>query len=392
MTKKEIHIAVSGAGGYGFYYLQEIMEHAADRQVRLKAVFDPRIRSLPVYPRLQTQQVACYDQYADFVQAMKDCDLAVVVSPIHDHARQTVDALMSGCHVLLDKPLAGSVEQAAQILEVEQKSPGRLMIGYQWSYSDAIRKLKEAMISGRFGPVKRAKTLVFWPRDYAYFNRNDWAGRLQTDDGMAINDSLANNAMAHFIHNLLFLAGQEADASARVISGTCELYRAYPIETYDTAVISWLTDQGIPMLFYGSHVTRNSRGPLFMMECERAAIYFGELSNDIVAVFHDGLTQNFGDPDASKQFKKLWVAVDACRGGTDKGVTARAAFGQTCLIDAIARHGEVISFPDNRITNLPGERRYVDGLGYKLLSAYQHGVFPSKLGFDLKGTIKKFTI
>ena len=66
-----------------------------------------------------------------------------------------------------------------------------------------------------FGRPRRFSTLCCWPRDLAYYRRNTWAGRLRDPDtGGWVLDSPANNAMAHFLHNLLYLAGERPDRSA----------------------------------------------------------------------------------------------------------------------------------------------------------------------------------
>ena len=146
------------------------------------------------------------------------------------------------------------------------------------------------------------------------------------------------------------------------------------------------------MLFFGSHVTRAARGPLFLLECEKASIYYGELSSDIIAVFDDGSAKHYGNPDDTPQFHKLWVAVDRCRGRETKGVTPEAAMQQTKLIQAVADHGVVKEFPANNLVLSNEDRRYVEGLGYMLLTSYQQGFMPSSSAFSIKGIKKEFTL
>lgn len=392
MSSKKTKIALTGAGGYGYYYLREMLDTPLKNNIDLVAVFDPNAEQLPISKELNDNNVSVFSDYNKFINRLTDCDLTVIVSPIHYHAQQAEDALKKGCNVLLDKPLAGNVRQAEGLLKTLESIDKWLMVGYQWSYSKAILKLKQDLLKGVFGKLNRAKTLVFWPRDYAYFNRNSWAGKIQLPDGTQVNDSLANNAMAHFIHNLLFLAGKDQWSCAQPVAGACELFRAYPIENYDTAVIKWTTRDQVEMLFYGSHVTRSARGPLFILECDQATIYYGELSNDIIAVFNDGTTRLYGSPDDTNQFEKLQFAVERCQDNQKVGVGAESAFQQTRLIDAVAQAGNIIDFPDHQIVETKAERRYVNGLGYMLLSSYHQGFMPSLSKFELKGTIQDFIL
>ncbi len=389
---KLIKIGISGAGGYGYWYIKEAIAKKTEWQIEIAAVYDPEIMNLPICSELKELSIPFFSKYSDFVEALDSIDLAVIVSPIHFHAIQTIDALKKGCNVLLDKPLAGNIAQAEQILKTAKDTEKWVMVGYQWSFSKAIRSLKEDLIAGKFGKVQRAKTLVFWPRGYDYYARNNWTGKQVNEDGLVINDSPINNAMAHFLHNLLFLTGDTMESSAVPLKGKAELYRAYPVETFDTVVIDLKTTSQIRIQAYLSHVTKNEKGPLFILECEKAVIYYGELSNEITVVQMDGLTKVYGDPEDTEQFHKLFVAVDTCRAEKEPICTAETAFQHTRLIDALSTLDKAVLFDENRIQDLAGERKYVDGLGYMLFSSYQQGVLPSKKGFAIKGKIQRFKL
>ena len=390
--ENKVRVAVSSAGGYGYYYLRSLLDEEIRTDFEIVSVFDPNIRSLPVFKELNDRHIPTFSDYDHFLKTLDNADLAVIVSPIHFHASQTVDALKRGCNVLLDKPLAGNCEQAEEISSELSDSNNWIMLGYQWTFSDSIQTLKKDLVNKRFGDILKAKTLVFWPRGYDYYERNNWAGIAKTVNGQVVNDSLLNNAMAHFLHNLLYLCGDEQDNAAEPISGTAELYRAYQIETFDTAILHLKTKQGPKIGFYGSHVTKNPKGPLFLIECADAAIYYGELSNEIVAVMNDGQTETYGDPESTDQFNKLWVAIDRCKGIDGYKCTFNAAIEQTKLVDALAKQADVVSFCEEHVKNIIGERRFVDGLGYMLLSSYQQWALPSEQKFTIKGTKQSITI
>ncbi len=387
-----IKIGVSGAGGYGYYYLKAMLEKNGQGNFELTAVFDPRITDLPILDELERSSTKYYADYDSFKQTFSRLDLVVIVSPIHFHASQCKDALNAGCNVLLDKPLSGSLQDALMIQDAERKSGKWVMVGYQWTFSAAIQRLKLDLISGKYGRIKKAKSLVLWPRSYEYYNRNDWAGKKNMATGLTVNDNPLNNAMAHFLHNLLYLCGENHTSSAIPIGGQAELFRAYNIETFDTGAILFNTAQEIQIGFYGSHVSKNPKGPLFILECQDAVIYYGELSNDIVAVRNDGPTVNYGDPDADDQFLKLWVAIGRCLGVDGPTCSTESALQHTKIIQALSDQVRVMDFSNDTITDLKDDRRYIDGLGYMLLSSYQQGVLPSKKNFRIKGMIQKFKI
>lgn len=374
-----IRLAFSSAGGYAHHYLKAFFNLPDETRAVIGAVYDPVIESLEIYPDLVGRRIPCYNKYSDFVDKLKDIDLAVIASPIHMHAPQAIDALANDCNVLLEKPLSVSLQQSRDIINARNASKRWLMTGYQWCFSSAIRGLKMDILNGVLGQVHRAKTLVLWPREYNYYSRNHWAGKAVSDTGEVINDNPVNNAMAHFLHNLLYLTGSEIETSSHPVSGKAELYRAYDIQSFDTAVLELMTDQDVRIRFYGSHVSRTEKGPLFILECEKAVVYYGELSKDIVAVFNDGKIKNYGNPDDTDQFHKLNVAINA---SSDKSLVVcppEASIEQTRVIDALAKLKEISNFKASSVIDT-AERRYIEGLSYMLYSSYQQGVMPGETG------------
>ena len=87
-------------------------------------------------------------------------------------------------------------------MEAAARKDGFIAVGYQWSYSSAIQKLKQDIHSGIYGKALQMKTIVLWPRNKAYFTRTTgWAGKVKASNGETIYDSVANNATAHYLHN-----------------------------------------------------------------------------------------------------------------------------------------------------------------------------------------------
>src|SRR5438552_251290 len=79
---------------------------------------------------------------------------------------------------------------------------------------------------------KRMRCMVLGPRDEAYYNRNRWAGALRDAHGNLVLDSPANNACAHYLHNMLYVLGDVIDRSDPPATVTAELYRAHAITNY----------------------------------------------------------------------------------------------------------------------------------------------------------------
>ncbi len=282
-----VSVVLSGIGGYGGQYLDALLDPASQDRVELVGAVDPfpercarlaelRARGVPVFPSLQ----------AFYAQA--SAELAIISAPIHEHCPQTCLALEHGSHVLCEKPLAATVQDADRMIEARDRAGRQAAIGYQWSFCPAILDLKRDILAGRFGQARRLTTVVLWPRTQDYYRRNAWAGRQKSVDGAWVLDSPVNNAAAHYLHNMLFVLGEAVDRSAGLDRAQAELYRANPIENYDTAALRCFTDGGAEVLFYTSHAVSENVGPQFVFEFERGVVRLDGLDGVINATLEDG--------------------------------------------------------------------------------------------------------
>lgn len=377
-----VRVLMAAIGGYGCHYLRALLDDLPPGRAALAGVADPIARQSAEWPRVSRAGVPVVDDIDGFFAAGHRADLTVVASPIQFHVPQSVAALTGGSHVLCEKPIGASVPDVDRLLEARDRAGRLVMIGYQWSFSEAVQRLKRDLLAGRYGRPLRLATLCAWPRDAAYYRRNSWAGRLRDRaTGAWVLDSPANNAMAHFLHNALFLLGDGLERSAAPVSLTAELARAYPLESADTVASRIVTDGGCEVLFLASHVTEHRIEPRFRLECEGGTVTLGETDRRIVATGEGGRVTDYGDPDATPQFQKLVVALERARhpGTAVCGVEAAAA--QTvCVVAMHESAREIVPFPGALRRGHPDERVHVIRLEDELRRCYGSGVLPSEIG------------
>lgn len=368
-------------GGYGYHYLKTLIEEVKPSRGRLAGVVDPMAERSLLWPVVNDLGVPACSSMEEFYRDGRQADLAVISSPIHWHVPQSLVALAHGSSVLCDKPLGATIQEAQELVQTRDRAGRWVMIGYQWSYSSAIQALKRDLLAGLFGRPRRLSTLCCWPRDASYYGRNDWAGRLRDRaTGRWVLDSPANNAMAHFLHNLFFVLGPELNLSERPQSVQAEMYRAYPIETCDTAACRVITESGTELLFYASHATERAIEPRFRFEFEDAVITFGEDKGGIVAVGRKNQHKSYGVPDDTPQFHKLSVAIDRVKVEGSIVCGPEAALSQTLCVngmhDSVAA---IASFPSFFVRRKEApERRFVTGLDDVLLRCYRDGTLPDE--------------
>lgn len=194
--------------------------------------------------------------YGDYRTMLREwsgrLDLCIIPTSIHWHKPMTLDALAAGANVLVEKPLAGSVAEGRAILEAAHAAGKFVAVGFQDMYGPTIWDLKDWLLSGQAGPIESVQVTGSWPRHHDYYTRNDWAGRLHCGD-RPVFDSPLNNAFAHFVNVGLFLAGSERHEAAEIRDVSGNLWRFYPIETFDTARVCCRSREGIPIQIAMTH-------------------------------------------------------------------------------------------------------------------------------------------
>ena len=384
MKKKAVSIVLVGITGMGQSYLEILLAGFPPEEIVLDAVVEPYPERSAYLSELQDRKIPVLPTLAAAYENRAPADLVVICSPIQHHVSQSCLALEQGSHVLCEKPVGATVQDARHLIEVEERTGLWVMMGYQWSYSRAIQSLKRDVMDGKFGQPLRLKTLCLWPRDEAYYKRNDWAGRLKDDQGQWVLDSPANNAMAHFLHNLFYILGKKIDGCAMPTGVTAELYRAYPIENYDTCACRAYTDERVEILFYASHATYRDLGPVFSLEFEKASVTFNEAAGGIIAKDRLGNTENYSSPEAEHPLLKLFHAVKAVRESQSILCGPEASAAQTLCMNGMQESVSAISdFPDSQvISGNEHNRIWVPGLCEEMEDCYRRGLLPSEAGLS----------
>lgn len=382
IDRQPISVLMVGIGGYGHDYLQVLLDECSPSQVDLRAVVDPCPEKALLYETLKRMGIKIYPSLKDFYERGGSADLVVISSPLHFHIPDSLKALSQGSHVLCDKPLGTTVQDIDHLMRWRDQSDRQVMVGYQWSYSSAIQALKKDVGGGLWGKPVRFKTLCFWPRDFAYYQRNNWAGKIRDKNGRWILDSPAGNAMAHFLHNLFYILGEKLETSAFPAQVTAELYRVYPIENYDSIACRVLTSSDCELLFYASHAVPQDLGPMFSLEFTQAEVTYGEDVRDIIARDRQGPKKTYGSPDAGHPFKKLFESLKIVAGEKTVICGPEAARPQTLCMNGIQDSVEEITTLPKKLRQeeTASGRIWVNDLARVFYQCYQKGILPSEAG------------
>jgi predicted dehydrogenase len=383
VAQRPVSLVLVGIGGMGNVYVEELLKREGEGRFLIAGLVDPSPERCPHLAELLGRGIPVFASLDAFYGSVRTADLAVVSSPIQYHAAQTILALERGSFVLCEKPVAATIQEAAAMAEAERRTGRWATIGYQWSFSTAVRDLKADLLAGVYGRPIRLRCLYTWPRDKAYYGRNGWAGRARDAGGAWVLDGPANNAMAHDLHNILYLLGKDVGSSAKPALIQAELYRANPIENNDTAAGRLRLDDGTPVLFWFSHAARLDRGPWLRIELEKGLVTAEYRGGSLRGKTAAGEIRDYGNPDATPM-KKLWDAIDAAASGTIPVCRVEAASAQTLAVDGMQDSaGEAAEFPaalKRESSNGPSTWTWVEGLDEALEKGFASSRLPSEMG------------
>lgn len=377
-----VTIALVGISGFGSTHVNMFLDRSEGQNIQIVAAVDVDPARCRRLQELKDAGAAVYGSLDEFYGSGGKADLVVIATPIHFHAPQSIQALGNGSHVLCEKPACATIQDAIGMAEAADEAGKFVAIGYQWSFSRTIQAVKRDVMDGVFGQPICLKSFISWPRPASYYKRH-WAARIKSEDGDWILDSPVHNATAHYLHNCLYILGKTTGTSATPADVQAEMYRANPIENYDTAFLRAHTEDGVEILHFVSHAVPSDIGPVVSYEFEEATLtHERHGSNVFVARFRDGRIKNYGDPDDGGR-EKCWSTVAAVRQGKQPLCDVRAAIPELLCVNGAQESAEIVTFPDSLIRKQgPDENplTLVNGLQDILVQCFSQGILPYEHG------------
>jgi len=312
-----IRFVVIGLGGFAEVHLNAVAWLEKQRLGKLAgvvAIAYDRQRFPEKVQQLGAQGIPLYVSIEDFLQrGVKTADALTVPIGIHQHVPVSVAALSDGLHVYCEKPVAATIQEVDQLIAAQKRAGKLVAIGYQYMYSHSIQQLKARICNGRLGALKNAALVCAWPRSETYYSRNNWAGRLKKD-GCWVLDSPMNNAMAHYLQNLLYLASTERYSSATPVEVAAELYRSRLIESLDTALVRIQCDNDSVLHFYVTHCSETPFGPEMKINCANGEVRWEKFDGETTICYNNGDKEKFSNTATDSTFEGFRNFVQALRG------------------------------------------------------------------------------
>lgn len=194
-----VRVGIAGLGRSGWSIHALTLEKLADK-FQVAAVCDADAGR----QREARERLGCR-AYAQFRELLQDdaVELVVVAVPSHLHAAYACEALRAGKHVMVEKPMAASVQEVDEMIAVARQTGRRLTVFQNYRYAADCRKVREVIESGKLGRVVLIR--MAW---HGFSRRWDWQTLKEFNGGQL------NNTGAHAVDLALrFFADVEPEVT-----------------------------------------------------------------------------------------------------------------------------------------------------------------------------------
>ncbi|WP_207588874.1 Gfo/Idh/MocA family oxidoreductase [Halomontanus rarus] len=175
--RTDVRTGIVGLGNIGQYHTERLVELGV-----------PLVGGMDVSAEARRHFTRRYDVdvYEDHHELYDIADAIIVTTPNKFHEEYAVDALERGLHVLLEKPLAHSLESAERIAAAAAASEGTCMVGFNNRFSNTVQIVKNRIEQGKLGTVSHLE--ANYVRRRGVPGRGSWFTRRAIAGGGALID------------------------------------------------------------------------------------------------------------------------------------------------------------------------------------------------------------
>ncbi len=175
-----LKVGIIGAGAIADAHINGYLEFPAVCEIVAIADIAPG-KSARKRDAFELTGAAVYDDPDELIRA-GGVDLVSIVTPPAAHASLTIAALRAGIHVIVEKPMAPSLEECDAMLEAQRKSGKLLSVIAQNRFRDDMATLKEVIDSGLIGSISHIRIDSAWWRGLSYYDLW-WRGTWESEGG-----------------------------------------------------------------------------------------------------------------------------------------------------------------------------------------------------------------
>ncbi|MFZ2462499.1 MAG: Gfo/Idh/MocA family oxidoreductase [Caldibacillus thermoamylovorans] len=310
-----------------------------------------------------SDSIAKYTDYEEMLEKERP-DLVAICTESGKHAQIALDCIEAGVNLIIEKPIALSLEDADEIIKKAKEKNVKVSACHQNRFNKSIQKIREAVEQERFGRLLHGTAHIRWNRGDEYYKQAPWRGTWEQDGGALMNQC---------IHNIDLLRWMMGDEVVEVVGMTDNLKHA-SIEAEDL---------GLALIKFanGSYGVVEGTTNIYPQNLEETLYIFGEkgtvkAGGKSVNIIEEWLfADNLDNPEEVKEkyhenppsvygfgHNPLYAdVIDAIRNNREPYVTAedgRRALELVLAIYKSAAEGKSVKLPLEKCSTLDFKGRF----------------------------------
>ena len=131
---------------------------------------------------VQTRPVQIFDSL-EALLASDEVDAVGICTPSGLHTQQAVAAMRAGKHVVVEKPMSLSLDDADLLIRTAKETGVKVCVISQYRFSDAVQEIRRAIDAGAFGRIVSGSLQMKYFRSHEYYASGGWRGTWAMDGG-----------------------------------------------------------------------------------------------------------------------------------------------------------------------------------------------------------------
>lgn len=123
---------------------------------------------------------------------LEKIDIVCICTPSGSHALISEQVAKAKKHIVLEKPIAMSLEESNTIIKAAKGSNVKLTVVHPNRFRPVVQELRKIIDSGALGEISHANCIVNWNRNQKYYEQAPWRGTKKHDGGVLMNQAIHN--------------------------------------------------------------------------------------------------------------------------------------------------------------------------------------------------------
>ena len=136
------------------------------------------------------KEIERFTDYKEMVDSHPELELVAIATSSGAHAEIALYCIDHGINVIIEKPMAMSMEDAEEIIKRSEEKGVKVSACHQNRFNVAVQQMRKALELGRFGKLSHGSIHVRWNRGKQYYDQASWRGTWADDGGCLMNQCI----------------------------------------------------------------------------------------------------------------------------------------------------------------------------------------------------------